>query len=132
MSATAAARVRPVRRQVEQPARRAALRPVERLPRRRIRLSVVSAVVVVGSLLMVVIGHSLLDAGQVRLAGVQSALTAEQARHRQEVVSVGALETPARIVTDARQTLHMVSAGQVKQLPFVPLDKPLPVPVVAP
>lgn len=87
---------------------------------------------VVGSLLTVVAGHSLLAEGQVRLANVQSALTAEQARHRQDVMAVAALENPSRIVAAARQQLHMVSAGQVQQLPYVPLGTPLPAPHVAP
>lgn len=133
MSAMAAG-ARPARRQAEQPARWAALRLVDRLPRRRhrLRLSLVSAVLVVGSLLMVVVGHSLLAAGQVHLASVESALSAEQVTHRREVLAVGALETPSRIVTDARGSLHMVSTGQEQQLPYVPLDKPLPAPAVAP
>lgn len=135
MSAMAAG-ARPQRRTVAPgvpSARRVALRLVERLPRRhRLGLSIVSATMVVASLLLVVIGHSMLAAGQVRLANVQSALATEQARHYQEITAVATLENPTRIVTDARQQLHMVSAGQVQQLPYVPLSKPLPPPHVAP
>ena len=127
-----AADARSLRRSAGSAPRAVALRLVQRLPRRRrIRLSIVSAVLVVGSLLTVVVGHSLVAEGQVRLAGVQAVLSAEQARHRQEVMAVASLEDPSRIVADARQQLHMVSAGQVQQLPYVSLDTPLPAPHVA-
>ncbi|MGH9088239.1 MAG: hypothetical protein ACRDYZ_09020 [Acidimicrobiales bacterium] len=128
-----AARARPQRRPVVEPARRVAFRLVERLPRhRRFRLSVVAAGMVIASLLTVVAGHSLVAEGQVRLGGVQSALQAEQVRHHQEVMAVASLENPSRIVADAHQNLHMVSAGQVQQLPYVPLGTPLSAPHVAP
>lgn len=134
MSAMAAG-ARPLRRPDSRPQapRRGPLRVVERLPRRRrIRLSAISIALVVLSLLVVVVGHAMVAEGQVRLANVQSALSAEQALHRQEVTAVAALENPSRIVADARQQLHMVSAGQVQQLPYVSLATPLPAPHVAP
>lgn len=113
--------------------RRVGLRLVERLPRRRrLRLSVLSVAMVAASLLVVVVGHSMLAAGQMRLAKVQATLSAEQTRHRQETTAVATLEDPARIVADARRQLHMVSAGQVQQLPYVPLGTPLPPPHVTP
>lgn len=136
MSAMSAG-ARPLRRGAtqpeRQPVRRAALRVVERLPRRRrARLSVVSAGMVVASLLTVVAGHSLAAEGQVRLANAHSELQAEQSHHLQEVRAVASLENPSRIVADARGRLHMVSAGQVQQLPYVPLGTPLPAPHLAP
>ncbi|MGH9082492.1 MAG: hypothetical protein ACRDY3_01915 [Acidimicrobiales bacterium] len=122
----------PSPRPVPGPARRRApLRVLERAPR-RIRASFVAAAMVVASLLTVVVGHSVLAQGQVRLAAVQAEVTSAGVQHRQAVQAVATLETPSRIVADATRTLHMVPAVQVQQLPFVPLSTPLPVPHVAP
>lgn len=82
------------------------------------------------SLLLVVVGHSELAEGQVRLANVQAQLTAAQITHRQDLASVATLEDPSRIVGKAQKTLHMVSPTQVDQLPHVSLTSPVPPPTV--
>ncbi|HEX4081644.1 MAG TPA: hypothetical protein VHX40_01680 [Acidimicrobiales bacterium] len=83
------------------------------------------------SLLSVVVGHALLAQGQVRLSAVQSALSAEQAAHRQAVIAAAKLETPSRIVAKAHQQ-GMAPPAQTNQLPRVPLTTPLSTPNVAP
>ena len=85
-----------------------------------------------GSLLLIVIGHASLAQDQVRLAGVQASLTAAQAAHRQDVLTVANLENPARVVGEAEHTLHMGSPSQVVQVPYVSLTTPLPPPKVSP
>ena len=99
---------------------------------RRRTAEVISGVLVVGSLLTVVIGHAALAQGQLRLSGAQASLSAEQIRHRQEMLTVAQLETPARIAAEAQQRFHMVRPSQISQLPAVPLSAPLPAPHVTP
>jgi hypothetical protein len=95
------------------------------------RLPLVLAVVlVVGSLMTVVVGHSVLVAEQIRLTNVQAAITGAKNIQRQDVLSVSMLEAPTRIVADARSQLHMASPAEVVQLPYVALDTPLPTPDV--
>ncbi|MGH2931133.1 MAG: hypothetical protein ACRDL8_23215, partial [Solirubrobacteraceae bacterium] len=48
------------------------------------------------SLLAVVVGHAELAQGQVRLASINSSLTAAQTTHRKEALSVANLENPSR------------------------------------
>jgi len=115
--------------------RRASLQVVARRTSRLARpklLPIVAACIVAASLFAVVIGHALLAQDQVRLAAVQSAVTAAQATQRREVASVANLENPSRIVAKAEQTLHMVTPSTVEQLPHVTLHKALPSPNVAP
>jgi len=124
----------------EVPGRPPALRVVDRRRRGRSahraaprRVAVLISIgVLMASLLSVVVGHDMLAQGQVRLTGIQSALTSAQDAQRQEIVSVARLETPSRIVGEAEQQLHMVSPGQIYQLPYVSLDVPLPTPKVGP
>lgn len=123
---------RPERRAGE---RRAALEVVSRRAarvKRRKLLPVLSACVLSGSLFAVVIGHAELAEDQMRLAAVQSAITAAQATHRREVISVANLENPSRIVQEAEQSLHMQTPSSVAQLPHVTLNVPLSDPSVAP
>ncbi len=113
---------------------RPGLRVLDQRSRRRRRRRVGPALcltLLVLSLLSVVVGHALLAQGQVQLSAAQAALSAAQATHRQEVLSVSALETPGRIAQDAQGTLHMVPPGQVHQLPYVSLDVPLPPPTLS-
>ena len=110
---------------VEAPSRRS------RSGRRR-RTELAALLVVTLSLLAVVLGHSMLAAGQVRLSTLQSELATAQARNQALALSVAQLETPARIVSQAEQTLHMVVPPAVQQLPSVPLATPLPAPHVLP
>ncbi len=84
------------------------------------------------SLLLVVIGHAELAQGQVRLAGLQTQITAARLLHQREVLTLANLENPTRILRVAEDTLHMVRPTQVRQLPHVPLGIVLPPPHVAP
>ncbi|MHB8219596.1 MAG: hypothetical protein ACYDHU_04640 [Acidimicrobiales bacterium] len=122
------------------PAIRPPLRVVDRREGRRgarraapRRLSMVVALgMVVASLVAVVSGHAMLAQGQIRLAGVQSAISGAQNVQRQDVLTVSMLEAPSRIVGEAQKQLHMTSPTQVVQLPAVSLSSPLPTPSVAP
>ena len=100
--------------------------------RRRRGTELAALAVITLSLLAVVLGHSMLAEGQVRLSGLQSELATAQARNQQLALSVAQLETPARIVAQAEQTLHMVVPPAVQQLPSVPLTTPLPTPHILP
>ena len=119
-------------------ARRTPLRIVGPHRRRRDRrnpsrlLNVVSASLVLGSLLAVVVAHALLANGQVHLSALQHQLTLEQSSHRQAELAVSELETPSRIVAAASGQLHMVRPTQVVELPYVSLSTPLPTPKVTP
>ncbi len=110
------------------PQARPPLRVVQPAPRRRrIRAArLLACSLVVGSLLSVVLGHSLLAQDQVRLTRLQNRLSTEQILHRQESLRDAGLETPSRITTQAAGELHMVPPGGVRQLPSVPLNVPLP------
>lgn len=88
-------------------------------------------VLVIASLLAVVVGHAVLAAGQLRLTAEQARLVAMQAHHSQAVASVAQLEAPGRIMAIAQGHLHVVAPGQDVQLPYVPLNVPLPPPNVA-
>ena len=81
-------------------------------------------VVVTAALLAVVVAHSVLAEGQVRLTGEQSQLAAEQAIHRQLLATVAQAEDPSTIVAEAKQ-LGLVPPSSVTQLPAVPLGTPL-------
>jgi len=114
------------------PARLEVVRERARRSRRQRITPVISAVLVSGSLLAVVVGHALVAQEQVRLATVDAALTAAQLAHRHDVVSVAKLEDPARILREAETKLRMVTPGQVVQLPHVRLTTPLPSPALTP
>lgn len=101
-----------------------------RIRRRRIA-PVVSAALVVASLLAVVAGHSVLVENQVRLSNVQSALSSAVAAENHYTLEVAEGEDPSRIVGEARR-LGMVTPAGITQLPYVPLGSPLPPPSVAP
>lgn len=108
-------------------AKRPPLRILEPRPRGRGRgrlLRLMSATVVVGSLLAVVIAHSMLAQGQVRLTAAQAQMSAEQAVHRQLLAAVAEAENPAQIVREAK-TLNLVPPSYVTQLPAVPLTTPI-------
>lgn len=83
-----------------------------------------SACLVIGALLAVVVAHSMLAQEEVRLTKVQNALTTEQALHRQLLASVASAENPAHIVAEAKK-LNLVQPSSVTQLAAVPLDTPL-------
>jgi len=92
----------------------------------------VAPALLVGSLLAVVVGHTLLAQGQVRLSSLTTQLSNEQVRHRADILALTQLETPSRVVVEAEKKLGMVTPAQIVQLPSVPLDRPLPAPTLAP
>ena len=83
------------------------------------------------TLLVIVVGHSMLAQGQLRMGHISSQLTQEEAVNRVTVLNVAALETPARI-SQLAGTLHLVQPAQILQLPSVSLDTPLPDLKIAP
>ena len=118
--------------------RRPALRVVQPERRRGIRAGgsrrapVWLAVgLVVGSLLVVVVGDTMVAQGQVRLAKIQLAIAAQQATQKSMQTEVAQLAAPDRIVAQA--IAHGLTApAQVVNLPEVPLTVPLPVPDTSP
>jgi hypothetical protein len=105
--------------------RRPALRVVQPRSRRNGRiLRLLAVAVVTAALLAVVVAHSVLAEGQVRLTTEQSQLAAEQAVHRQLLATVAQAENPSTIVAEAKN-LGLVPPASVTQLPAVPLDTPL-------
>lgn len=114
------------------PARLEIVRARARRARRRRALPVVSAATVALSLLAVTLGHSYVAQEQVKLAAIESAVTAAQVQHHQEMVSVANLENPARILRSAEATLHVTSPGHIDQVPHVSLRAPLASPALAP
>jgi hypothetical protein len=87
-------------------------------------LRAVSAALVVGSLLAVVVGHSILAQSQVRLTSAQNQVLSEQAIHRQLLATVAEAENPAQIIAEAKK-LNLVTPSSVTQLPAVPLTTPI-------
>ena len=85
---------------------------------------------VVGSLLAVVVGDSLVAQGQVRLAKIQSAIAVEQATQKSMQSEVAQLAAPDRVVAQGI-ALGLTAPAQVVNLPEVPLNVPLPVPQTA-
>jgi predicted alpha/beta hydrolase family esterase len=105
--------------------KRPALRVLEPRPRRRGRWTrALAAGLVAGSLLAVVVAHSLLAEDEVRLTAAQQQVATEQAVHRQLLASVAAAENPARIIAEAAR-LNLVTPSSVTQLPSVSLTVPI-------
>jgi hypothetical protein len=118
--------------------RRPPLRVFEPTPRRRpairrVRRSTMwlSAVLVVGSLLAVVVGDAMVSDGQVRLSTIQGQLATATATQKGDQVAVARKAAPPVVVALAKQQ-GMVPAATVSYLPQVPLNVPLPVPQTAP
>ncbi len=86
-----------------------------------------SALLVVGSLLAVVIGDALLAEGQVRLSSVQDRVAAASAAEKALQASVAEKAAPPVVVGQAEGE-GLVAPTQVVYLPRVPLDVPLPAP----
>jgi hypothetical protein len=125
-AAQRAASVRPDReRSARSAAKRPALRILESRPARRgRRIRALAASLVAGSLLAVVVAHSVLAEDQVRLSAAQQQVAAEEAVHRQLLATVAAAENPAQILAEAAR-LNLVTPGTVTQLPAVPLTAPI-------
>jgi hypothetical protein len=106
-------------------ARRHTLRVLEPRPRRRGRwLRALAGCLLAGSLLAVVVAHSLLAEDQVGLSTAQQEVAAEQAVHRQLLASVAEAENPAQIIAEAKK-LNLVPPTSVTQLPAVSLTTPI-------
>lgn len=96
----------------------------QRGERRRRAAGFLAVTLIVVSLLAVVVGHTLLAEGQIKLGKIEASLTAEQARNSATVLRVAALETPSRIQSEAN-SMQLVQPAQVLQLPTVSLATPL-------
>lgn len=137
--ATAAARRSAARAQPRPAApRRPPLRLFEPTPRRkpgtrRLHRPAMwlSALLVLGSLLAVVVGDTLMAEGQVRLTTTEHALAAAVTIEKAAQVAVAEKAAPPVVVSQAR-TQGLVTPAQVVYLPQVPLDVPLPVPQITP
>jgi hypothetical protein len=118
--------------------RRPPLRVFQPEPRRRSRrgrsrrASVWLAVsLVVGSLLGVVVGDTLVAQDQVRLAKLQAAIGSAQAAQKTMQTEVAQLAAPDRVVQQGI-ALGLTAPAQVVNLPEVPLNVALPVPDTTP
>ena len=86
---------------------------------------------VVGSLLAVVVGDALVAQGQVRMANLQTAISADQVTQKAMQTEVAEQAAPDRIVAQAI-ALGQTAPASVLDLPQVPLNVPLPEPQTAP
>jgi hypothetical protein len=82
---------------------------------------------IVGSLLSVVVGHSILAQGQIRLSAEEGAIAHAQTVHRHDLVAVARLANPQRIVSEATTKFNMTVPSHVTQVPYVNVTKPLTV-----
>jgi type II secretory pathway pseudopilin PulG len=89
-----------------------------------------AVVLVVGSLLAVVVGDTLVAQGQVRLADIQQAITSAQTAQKSMQTEVAELAAPDRVVAQGI-ALGLTAPAQVVNLPEVPLNVPLPAPASA-
>jgi hypothetical protein len=103
------------------PRRKAASRPVRR------STMWLSGLLVVGSLLAVVVGDSMITQGQVRLTNTQNEVAAAITAQKALQVSVAQIAAPPVVVSEA-ESAGLVAPTQVVDLPQVPLNVPLPVP----
>ncbi len=90
-----------------------------------------SGLVVIGSLLSVVVGDTILAEGQVRLSTIQHEVAAATVAERASQAAVAEKAAPPVVVSQAKSQ-GLVAPNQVVYLPEVPLDVPLPVPQTAP
>jgi hypothetical protein len=117
--------------------RRPPLRLFEPAPRRRpgrpkLRRSTMwlSGLLVIGSLLAVVAGDTMLEEGQVRLSTTQHQVASATAIEKSLQVAVAEKAAPPVVVSQA-ESQGLVAPTQVVYLPHVPLNVPLPVPQTA-
>jgi cell division protein FtsB len=102
-------------------------------PRRGNRvLMAVSALLVVGSLMAVVVADDVIAQGQVKLSAAQQQVNSLTNTHRELQTGVSVQQAPQMVVSVAESQLGMVSPGQITDLPQVSLTKPLAVPQTAP
>jgi hypothetical protein len=91
----------------------------------------VSGLLIVGSLLAVVVGDTLVAQGQVRLASTQQALASAVTIQKALQTDIAGKAAPPVVVSQA-ESEGLVAATQVVYLPQVSLRVPLPVPTLAP
>ena len=118
--------------------RRPPLRVFQPEPRRRTRRGHIrrapvwlAVSLIVGSLLAVVVGDTLVAQDQVRLSRLQSAIGSAQAAQKTMQTEVAQLAAPDRVVQQGI-ALGLTAPAQVVNLPEVPLNVALPVPDTAP
>jgi hypothetical protein len=91
----------------------------------------ISGLLIVGSLLAVVVGDSLVTQGPVRLSTTEGALAAAVAKQKTLQIAVAMKAAPPVVVSQAKKQ-GLVAASQVVYLPQVPLNVPLPPPRIVP
>ncbi len=89
-----------------------------------------AGLLVIGSLLAVVAGDTLLTEGQVRLSATDQAIASAVAVQKAAQVAVAEKAAPPVVVSQA-EAQGLVAPTQVVYLPQVPLDVPLPAPQTA-
>ncbi|MBV8463048.1 MAG: hypothetical protein JO368_07130 [Acidimicrobiales bacterium] len=126
------------RRTAPEAASRPTLRVLERKrrqrrPRRRLARPelLVAGSLVVGSLLAVVVGDAVVAQGQIRMTHTQQAIAAATATEKAEQVAVAEQAAPPVVVRGAER-LGLVAPASIVDLPTVPLNVPLPAPIVTP
>jgi cell division protein FtsL len=107
-----------------------ATRPKDRRGNRMLVL--LSALLVVGSLMAVVVADDVIAQDQVSLSTAQRQVTTLTNTHRELQIQVSVQQAPQAVVKTAEGQLGMVPAGQITDLPEVSLSTPLPVPQTAP
>ena len=117
--------------------RRPPLRIFEPDPRRSPRRGLsrrgqlwLAVAMVVSSLLVVVVGDAMVAEGQVRLAAVQTRIDGQSTLNKAMQTQVAGLAAPDRVVAQAISD-GLTAPPSVKDLPQVPLNVPLPVPVTS-
>lgn len=92
-------------------------RPSRQVRRRRGRLLIAGATVLLAMGMLAVVGsHVLLTQRQFRLDAIDQQLAQAQASHDQLALQVAELSSPRRIVSSAEQRLHMVVPPQIVYL----------------
>jgi cell division protein FtsL len=95
-------------------------------------LVLLSAFLVIGSLMAVVVADDVVAQDQVSLSATQQQVTALNNTHRELQIEVSVQEAPQQVVNTAEGQLGMVPPGQITDLPEVSLSTPLAAPQTAP
>ncbi|HWF23406.1 MAG TPA: hypothetical protein VG226_14730 [Acidimicrobiales bacterium] len=95
-------------------------------------LVLLSAFLVIGSLMAVVVADDVVAQDQVSLSSAQRQVTTLTNTHRELQIAVSLQIAPQSVVKTAEGQLGMVPAGQITDLPEVSLSKQLPVPDTTP
>jgi cell division protein FtsL len=95
-------------------------------------LVMLSAFLVIGSLMAVVVADDVMAQDQVSLSAAQQQVTTLTNTHRELQIEVSVQQAPQAVVNTAEGQLGMVPPGQITDLPEVSLTTPLPAPQTAP